>query len=474
MEHIWVEAAIDFFPSRGAINRSADSWVSLDASYKQYDYVSGLDFEQIAPIDQETLVDAVIASGTQNELEGWVTGFEGAILTNAVNERVNVLKQYIQTQSLEPTAIFGGKSIQQLNTPTLPSSIPNRIAVVGARYAEVNENFGGKSIQQLNTPTLPSSIPNRIAVVGARYAEVNENLRHKVTFDFNSLTDNILGDGERVTFSIAELNSQRVTLGFRPATTADEATLNSLLPNAEITDLSQLPQSIPSYLVDVIPELRVNGNLVHSGTPTTMGSEQNFNFSIYTPNFGTKPYSSPVVAGSYLGVVVIGGSLSIKKMEDLKTALEERKSAWEAGEVTNLNRETLLGDLFFSGILSYFSQYYGMASLDAQVSDIVFQLMPSLGTYGSVPKVSYLFGLPRTVTAGGVEMDLDRVASVVTAKDGMTDKEFQFSFRSGLTSSALEHAVPEQMFFKEDQNAEGISAAKALILPMNKKNRVKI
>ena len=439
MEHIWVEAAIDFFPSRGAINRSADSWVSLDASYKQYDYVSGLDFEQIAPIDQETLVDAVIASGTQNELEGWVTGFEGAILTNAVNERVNVLKQYIQTQSLEPTAIFGGKSIQQLNTPTLPSSIPNRIAVVGARYAEVNEN-----------------------------------LRHKVTFDFNSLTDNILGDGERVTFSIAELNSQRVTLGFRPATTADEATLNSLLPNAEITDLSQLPQSIPSYLVDVIPELRVNGNLVHSGTPTTMGSEQNFNFSIYTPNFGTKPYSSPVVAGSYLGVVVIGGSLSIKKMEDLKTALEERKSAWEAGEVTNLNRETLLGDLFFSGILSYFSQYYGMASLDAQVSDIVFQLMPSLGTYGSVPKVSYLFGLPRTVTAGGVEMDLDRVASVVTAKDGMTDKEFQFSFRSGLTSSALEHAVPEQMFFKEDQNAEGISAAKALILPMNKKNRVKI
>ena len=38
MEHLWVEAAIDYHPLRGAINRSADSWVALDPSYKQYDY----------------------------------------------------------------------------------------------------------------------------------------------------------------------------------------------------------------------------------------------------------------------------------------------------------------------------------------------------------------------------------------------------------------------------------------------------
>jgi len=36
IEHIWVEAAIDYLPSRGAKNLDADSWVQLDPSYKQY------------------------------------------------------------------------------------------------------------------------------------------------------------------------------------------------------------------------------------------------------------------------------------------------------------------------------------------------------------------------------------------------------------------------------------------------------
>ena len=37
-----MDAAIDFFPSRGAKNRSADSWVALDPSYKQYEYLPWL------------------------------------------------------------------------------------------------------------------------------------------------------------------------------------------------------------------------------------------------------------------------------------------------------------------------------------------------------------------------------------------------------------------------------------------------
>jgi hypothetical protein len=43
LEHVWVEAAIDFEPSRGAKNRIADTWVALDPSYQQYEYLTGLD-----------------------------------------------------------------------------------------------------------------------------------------------------------------------------------------------------------------------------------------------------------------------------------------------------------------------------------------------------------------------------------------------------------------------------------------------
>ncbi len=32
IEHVWVEAATDFEPSRGAVNKAADSWIPLDPS----------------------------------------------------------------------------------------------------------------------------------------------------------------------------------------------------------------------------------------------------------------------------------------------------------------------------------------------------------------------------------------------------------------------------------------------------------
>lgn len=36
IEHVWVEMWVDFYPSRGAINKVGDSWVPIDASFKQY------------------------------------------------------------------------------------------------------------------------------------------------------------------------------------------------------------------------------------------------------------------------------------------------------------------------------------------------------------------------------------------------------------------------------------------------------
>ncbi|MFZ2448926.1 MAG: hypothetical protein WAW36_00200 [Methylovulum miyakonense] len=55
LEHVWVEAAIDFIPSRGAKNKDADSWVEMDSSYKQYEYKKGLDAVAISGIDPQPL-----------------------------------------------------------------------------------------------------------------------------------------------------------------------------------------------------------------------------------------------------------------------------------------------------------------------------------------------------------------------------------------------------------------------------------
>jgi hypothetical protein len=116
MEHIWVEAAIDFFPSRGAKNKDADSWASLDASYKQYEHKKGLDAVAISGIDAEKLAQDFVASGTVNETEGWATGFNAQLLKDAQAQAQQKLKTHIETQMQNPTVgdvIGGAKTIVQ-------------------------------------------------------------------------------------------------------------------------------------------------------------------------------------------------------------------------------------------------------------------------------------------------------------------------------------------------------------------------
>lgn len=54
------------------------------------------------------------------------------------------------------------------------------------------------------------------------------------------------------------------------------------------------------------------------------------------------------------------------------------------------------------------------------------------------------------------------VADVNANTDGDANKRRNFQLQTGMLSSALEHAVPEQMFSTPTQPAQGVSAVKAL------------
>jgi hypothetical protein len=56
LEHVWVEAYVDYIPSRGAVNKIPDSWVPMDASYKQYTYTQGMDIKTAVSLDAQALV----------------------------------------------------------------------------------------------------------------------------------------------------------------------------------------------------------------------------------------------------------------------------------------------------------------------------------------------------------------------------------------------------------------------------------
>ncbi|MDX8377008.1 MAG: hypothetical protein R8L53_03180 [Mariprofundales bacterium] len=118
--------------------------------------------------------------------------------------------------------------------------------------------------------------------------------------------------------------------------------------------------------------------------------------------------------------------------------------------------------MFYAGTLGYFAMYQSLSSLQAQTAGVNHLLMPSFGTYGVAARVNYFFGFPRTMSAGGIVMDIGKLITTTTPKNGNNDERFGFVLQAGMLSSALEHTVPEQMFSTATQKAEAVSTVKLL------------
>jgi hypothetical protein len=429
----------DFYPSYGATNRSADAWVPLDASYKQYQELPGLDVVTIAGINPTQLAQSFAASGTINEQEGWVQNLNPAILQNAQTQAQTALQQHIQ------------------------NNLPN---------ATVGDVIGGRKIVEVNKEILNTNLPNRPIVIGARYATLPEALQHKMTFAFG--LDSIREPINPVTFPWAKLNNHKVTLSFKPATPADEQTLASFLPEGEITDPSQLPSSIPSYLITVIPEIAVDGQVVAQGYGMRLGEDLEFYYEVFRVGPGAHTYTYKVPAGSYLGVAVAGGSVSADALQSLRARLQNTQSILQSGNATNISaitRENIQGDMFHAGTLSYFGEYIALSAVASIRQNARHNLPQGYGTFGYEPNVQTFFGFPRAIHGGGVAVNV-RLSYVILPRDGDMSRFRDLNLQTGLLSSALEDGVPEQMFSSPQQPAQGVSAVAALRLAAQQGQRV--
>ncbi|HET6725346.1 MAG TPA: transglutaminase-like domain-containing protein [Gammaproteobacteria bacterium] len=429
MEHVWVEAAIDYYPSRGARNVSADSWVAMDPSFKQYDYKPGLDIAKITGLDGGALVDAFQASGTVNEDEGWVQGLDPAIIENAQQQANEKLNAYITNNMNDPTA---GD-------------------VVGGRRAIIKKY-----------PDLPSSLPYHVVIAGHRYAELPDGLRYLMTFAFGK---DVLGQPtDPIQFPWAAVNNERITLSFRPATDADKRTLRALLPDGGVTDPSQLPSSIPAYLIQVVPELKLNGKVIKTGPAMNLGEELNFVFQVRTPLETRPSYTYKVIAGSYLAIATIGQNVSFSRLLSVKDHLNDVKTILQSGDpvrIGALSREDVLGNIYEAGLLGYFAEYNAVGHLMALQRRAGHGLSIGYGSFGYEPNVVYLVGIPTAITSGGVVVNM-RIGSFITTHKNDRNENIRFNEQLGLLSSMLESSVPEQMLTTPDHPGEAISAAKAM------------
>ena len=447
LEHVWVEAFIDYIPSRGAKHKQGqgDTWISLDASYKQNTFTQGIDIKTAVPFDAQTFLTQIQSTATINEAQGYVTGVNSLATQQAMQDYQTRVQSYIQQ-----------------NYPD----------------ATVGDVLGKKEIVKKEYPHLLGTLPYRTAVKGAAFATIPDTLRHKLSFNVKSETSAIdlsVYDPDATasvdkslvsTKSLAELAGKKITLSYSPATAQDEAIINAYLPtpHADGTPIqpSELPSQLPAYLINVKPELRIDGQVVATGEAIGLGGTNIFTLTFSDPSYGSNQVMNYIDAGVYQAIGLNLGRISKEQLTALKTKLEATKARLQNSEFDNLSKDDLIGDLLYSTALAYHAELGTMNYITAKTMQVNAITLPSEAIFATKLKVLTLWGIPRFVQAGGLSMDADHLVQVARAKDGNADTVKQYMLSSGMVSSALEHSVPEQLFSTQYDFVEGISTVKAL------------
>jgi len=456
LEHVWVEAFVDYNPSRGAVNRNPNTWVPMDASFKQYQFTQGMEVKTNLPFDANTLLTQIQQGATVNDTEGWVQNIDQTAIQAAVTNYQNQIANYANSQK------------------------PN---------ATVGDVLGTQTTVQENRPIFLGTLPYTRIATGAKFQAIPDNLRWKFRYNVYANDTDRAYDNPFITFvrSTPSLAGKKITLSFLPATQTDQATISSFLPqHADGTPvlLSELPSSLPGYLIKLIPVLRVEGQLVAIGQATVMGTELIQNAAVLnagTTQWETGDDNRPTV-GEHVATALDLQVPSPDQLNQLKARLEQttaklrvfQQNYTDSTLAQSLGEEELTGDLMYTGVLWYFAAINVASSLSARTSNVITQRMPSFGNFGITAQTLFSFGVPKSVRFPGLQMDIDRVAGNDYAKDANPSTLASFRNAVGSEYSALEHAVPEQLFTDPNSpsRAQGVSAVKALALAASQGQRI--
>lgn len=440
LEHTWVEAFVDFEPSRGQKLHDLDSWVPLDASFKQYDLLPGYDLKDSVPFDAQALVDQVEAAATVNEAEGWVQHVPQQAVTDQLSQYQQRLEDYLASRNPDAT---------------------------------VGEVLGMQTLRVIPPEPLAAGLPYDLVARQQHFSEVPDRLRHK--FQYELQTTNGYGQPVGQVFHLIEntvdIAGRKLALSFRPATAEDQAILESYLPEPDpVTgeiDPGQLPSSLPGYLIHLTAEFSEDGQTTHSGAAGTLGGGLQETLGLYSPAKGWSTSRNAPVAGEYRAIGLDLQGASPAQARTLQQRLEATQAiiqSEDAAQLATLTRHELVGDLMQGTILSYFALNDVQDEIARRSAEMVGYRQPSYGLFATALEPQYWFGVPRTVRFAGLGMDVDLASHQSVQRNNDHAAWIGYNRGLGARYSAMEHLVPEQLFSTDSAPAEGISAVKALAL----------
>lgn len=435
-EHTWVEAWVDFEPSRGVKNAQGDNWIPMDASFKQYEYKGKLILGDDLISDAEGALVQLQNNSVVNENQGWIK--PGGL--PEVQEKLEIVMDNV-IQAAKDTS-------------------PNN---------KISEILGLGSINILPVKGLASTLPYIHLTTSRHFNEVPNSLRHMFKYELYT-SSNSFGGAEilNIIQPTAKLAGSNISLSFRPASAADEELVQSSLPSLPTSDqdlsIDAVPNNLPGYLIKLRAEFNIDGVIINSGESGTLGGELVEQIGLWSPSNGWNVSTNTPISGEYraIGLDLQGYSSGDLTKESSRYA--ETKDLLLKDALSSLNKHNTIGSVLQGVIKNYFLINDSMDRQLANIASISTYRLPSYGIFSTSLRPAYWFGIPRNVEFSGMNMDVDFMHYQTVDKNNTQANVIQFLSSVGARASALEHVVPEEMLSTEESRATAISAVKALAI----------
>jgi len=203
-----------------------------------------------------------------------------------------------------------------------------------------------------------------------------------------------------------------------------------------------------------------------------MGTELYETLGLYSPSHGWSVSNNHPIAGEYRAIGLDLQGISAKQGGNLQSEIEAIREELDSGQLATLEKHDVIGNLLHGTILSYFALNDVQEEIQAQSANMVTYRLPSYGIFSTSLQPQYWFGIPRSTSFGGMDMDVDRVTIHSVEKGNSEVKKFDFTSVSGSRLSAMEHLVPEKILSTSSSSAKGISAVKALAIASSEGQKI--
>jgi hypothetical protein len=349
------------------VEKAGDTWIPMDASFKQYDFTKGMNLQAEVPFDAEGLVNQIQQQATVNETEGWVQSVPQGAIEQQLEDFQAQLQAYIENQNPDAT---------------------------------VGQVLGLQEIKILPPRPLAAGLPYKRIITSQTFVEVPNNLRHKFRYSLATQSYGYPGE-EFITFiePTAKLAGKSIALSFKPATKADEDIITARLPIPEpdgSIDPAKLLKTLPGYLINLTAELTLNGEVIRSGAAGKMGGELYEVMGVWSPKERWETSINHPTAGSYRAIGLNLQGINPEQAARLKQQLEHTKATLENAdelELATLTKHDLVGDLLYGTVFSYFALNDLQDRIAAQSANVLSYRLPSYGTFSTNLQTQYWFAI---------------------------------------------------------------------------------